>query len=138
MSIQDAVEVPFRTLAHRNAAKDVGGGLSLLRSQGDWAGQWRVLNAFHGSEPPLPVVDWATDMVVLLVCGARPGSGYGVTVESIAIDGTSIEVRAVERRPGPDAVTLAVMTNPFHAVVIAAYDGAERLVLRIEYDHVEP
>lgn len=77
-------------------------------------------------------------MVALLVCGTRPSGGYGVTIESIANDGTSIEVRAVEHRPGRGAVTPAVLTNPLHAVAMAAHDGAQRLVLRIEYHHFEP
>jgi hypothetical protein len=137
MSIQDAVEVPFRTVDHGNAANDVDGGLFFLRSQEAWAAEWRTLNAWH-AEPPLPAVDWAPDMVALLVCGTRPSGGYGVTIESIANDGTSIEVRAVEHRPGRGAETPAVLTNPLHAVAIAAHDGAERLVLRIEYHHFEP
>jgi hypothetical protein len=137
MSIQDAVEVPFRTLDHGNAADGVGGGLFFVRSEEVWAAKWGMLNAWH-AEPPLPAVDWATDMVALLVCGKRLSGGYGVTIESIANDGTSTEVRAVEHRPGRGAVTPAVLTNPFHAVAIAAHDGAECLVLRIEYHHFEP
>jgi hypothetical protein len=77
-------------------------------------------------------------MVALLVCGTRPTGGYQVMIESIAIDGPSIEVRAVEHRPGPDAVTSQALTNPFHAVAVAAHDNAERLVLRIEYHYFEP
>ena len=77
-------------------------------------------------------------MVVLLVCGTRSSGGYDVTIESIVGDGGWVEVRAVEGRPGRGAVTPAVLTNPYHAVTVSAGDGAERLLLRIEYHNYEP
>jgi hypothetical protein len=133
MSTPHASEVPFRSLTHGDAATGTGGGLFFYRSQENWAAQWRRLHHRRRPEPPLPQVDWATDMVALLVCGTRPTGGHHVAIESVAFDGTSIEVRGVERRPGPDAVTTQALTNPFHAVAFAAHDGAERLMLRIEY-----
>jgi hypothetical protein len=136
MSILDG-EIAFRSLAHGSCSLDSGGGLFFCRTQQAWAAEWGVMQYLKQPEPPLPGVDWAAEMVVLLVCGRRPTLGYHVTIESIAVDGTSIEVRARERRPGPDADTLQALANPFHAVAIGARSGAERLVLQITYDDDE-
>jgi hypothetical protein len=53
MSNQDAFEVPFRTLAHGNAANEVG-GLFFLRSQEVWAAEWHMLHSWQGSEARRP------------------------------------------------------------------------------------
>jgi len=137
MGTPEAVEIPFRDLAHGHSY-ETGGGLFFYRTQDSWAAQWRRMHHHRLPEPPLAGVDWAIDMVVLLVCGTRPSGGYQLTIESIAVDGTSIEVRAVERRPGRNAYAPAVITNPFHAVAVAAHDCTERLTLRIEYHHFDP
>ena len=99
MSTQDTVEIPFRTLARGSANPNSGGGLFFCRNQLTWAARWRGLHYLQVPEPPLPQVDWATDMVALLVCGTRPTGGYKLRIESIAIDDAWVEVRAVERRP---------------------------------------
>jgi protease stability complex PrcB-like protein len=137
MSTQHTAEIPFRTLASGHGSVNSGGGLYFCRSEQIWASKWVVLQGNRRPEPPLPDVDWATDMVVLLVCGTRSSGGYGVTIESIVGDGGWVEVRAVERRPGRGAFTTAALTNPYHAVTVGADDRAERLLLRIEYHNYD-
>jgi hypothetical protein len=137
-STQDDAEIQFRSLARGEANLNKGGGLFFCRNQQAWAAEWRMLHRQSRPEPPLPQVDWATDMVALLVSGIRTTGGYDLMIESIAIDDASIKVRAVESRPGRDAVTTQALTNPYHAVALGAHDGAERLTLRIEYDNYEP
>jgi hypothetical protein len=137
MSTQATAGVPFRTLARGSGNRNSGGGLFFCRTQQTWAAKWRGLRYLQLPEPPLPQVDWAVDMVALLVCGTRPTGGYNLRIESIAVDGAWVEVRAVERRPGRGAITTQALTNPYHAVAVGAYDGAERLMLQIEYGNYE-
>jgi hypothetical protein len=138
MSTQHNAEIPFRTLASGDGHVHSGGGLFFCRSEQIWASKWRVLHGNRRPEPSLPDVDWATEMVVLLVCGTRSSGGYDVTIESIVGDGGWVEVRAVEGRPGRGAYATAALTNPYHAVAIGADDGAERLLLSIDYHNFEP
>jgi hypothetical protein len=137
MSTQDVAEIPFRTLARGHGNTNSGGGLFFCRNQQTWAAKWRGLHYRQLPEPPLPHVDWAIEMVALLVCGTRPSGGHHLTIKSIGVHGAWVEVRAVERRPGRGAVTTAALTNPYHAVAIRGHDGAERLLLQIEYNHYE-
>ncbi|WLS44619.1 hypothetical protein Q3V37_25025 [Micromonospora profundi] len=114
----------FRTLYHGQAT--VGAptrfGLFLIRRSGSWANEWAAINAERRPAPPPPLVDLAHETVVVLAVGTRAHLGYDVTIEDVTVQGSTLVVTGVERRP-VDGVMLDTACSPVH--IVAARFGPE-------------
>jgi hypothetical protein len=73
--------------------------------------------------------DWSTQMLVEVVLGVRPSSGFSIRV--IAIDGKrdALTVKAVEDEPEPGQAMASVMTQPSVVVVTERRPGPIALEL---------
>ncbi|MEV4281468.1 protease complex subunit PrcB family protein [Actinoplanes xinjiangensis] len=103
-------------------------GLFLLRTQDEWAMQWRMVNYNREPEPELPPVDWGAEVVLFFLLGCRPTTGYRVRIEEVEVLDGELVARVTERRPG-DGPTGQALTVPAHAVAIPAADARDSLLL---------
>jgi hypothetical protein len=87
---------------------------------------WRALWREHAGGAEAPAVDFATSMVVAVFLGTRPTSGYQVEIVRVLQEPSGLVVEYRERRPPPGAVTLQVLTTPFHIARIDRQDGPVR------------
>jgi hypothetical protein len=105
-----------------------------VRDADEWA-RLSALSASHLSpEPPVPEVNWQTDMAVVVAVGHRSSGGYAVLIDVIEVMGGRVSVLAWEIRPGPDCGTTRAITHPYHAVVARAHTGEARLIKRVAYE----
>jgi len=86
------------------------------------APDWRTLWTHHAPGTPPPSVDFATEVVVGVLAGERPGTGYEVDI--IAIERHSAETTVVYRVTDPpkDALAVEMLTSPFHLARLPRQD----------------
>lgn len=100
-----------------------------VRSPAEWSALWRT----HAPNRPAPDVDFSTMMVAAVFLGSRPTGGFSVEIVRTRVDGQSLVIEYVEKRPAPDAITAQVLSAPYHIVAVAAHAGTVSFVrLRTE------
>jgi hypothetical protein len=103
--------------------------VAVLSAQPAWHRAWTLRHEGQAGVLPVPEVDFAVSAVVVVEIGARPSTGYTVEVERIVkVDGV-LYVCALERQPGPQAVTGPAVTYPSASVATDRFDGPIRVVL---------
>jgi hypothetical protein len=119
--------VPFKTIDkgeisyYRYGDPDFAGAVMDIKERAAWVWFWKMHNRGVRPVPPLPVVDFKTEMVLLAMLGYQT-SGGGPSIEIASIEdlfaftireGRTFRVFIEENRtPGP----LDVITNPYHIV----------------------
>ncbi len=88
------------------------------------ADEWRALWSAHATGQA-PAVDFSRFMVVGVFLGTRNTAGYAAEVVRVQSQGAVVTVEYRERRPAADALTLQVLTAPFHLVSIPRADTVE-------------
>jgi PrcB C-terminal len=129
---RDDRAVPFRNLKQGWAGLEHKAGMFVARTDRSWESHWRRLHSARNSVPPIPDLDWATEIAVGYVLGSRPTGGYGARIEALRGADGWLDVCVLEIQPGPTCFTPQAFINPFHVVAIPAAAGALRLVERIE------
>lgn len=100
-----------------------------VRMPAEWATLWRA----HAPNRPAPDIDFSTTMVAAVFLGSRPTGGFSVEIVRTRVDGQSLVVEYVEKRPAPDAITAQVLSSPYHIVAVPAHSGTVSFVkLRTE------
>ena len=117
-----SADVPFVTLAQ----SDMSNVETLREAVADTPAEWEALWKAHAPSAARPELDLSSRTVVAVFLGTRPSSGYKVEITSVASDQDGVVVRYVERKPGPDAMTAAVITAPCHIVSFRKQPGRIR------------
>jgi len=111
----------------RIAATSYGGfdtaTIRVVRDASSWSDFWYHIHRFHGEVPPLPAIDFATEMVVAVASGENPTAGYDVLLTAAALDRGVVVVQALERSPGTDCVTAQVLTHPIDLARLPKREG---------------
>jgi len=90
------------------------------------ADEFRSLWQRHAPGRPVPVVDFAKQMILAVFLGSRPSGGYQAEITGITTQGDVMVVQWAERRPGPEQVAAQVMTSPSHLVAVPRSAGEVR------------
>ncbi|RQW98086.1 hypothetical protein DLJ59_27805 [Micromonospora inaquosa] len=118
--------MPFRTLLHttryagRRRPRPVG--LFSVDSREEWAAEWDQPARRTEGE-----VRWGQELVLFVALGARPSSGFEVTIDQV--DLCDMELRVHARESQPSGAVLDILTRPVHAVVIPHLRGVESITL---------
>jgi hypothetical protein len=70
-----------------------------------------------------PIVDFSTEIVVLIDLGGRPTGGYSVDVVRATATGQNLKIDWVETRPGANCVVTTALTRPFVFAAVSRRDG---------------
>jgi hypothetical protein len=108
-------------------------GLHVVSDAGEWARDW----AGPPSEPPVPAVDWETEMCVVAALGTCPSTGYSVLIDAISVLGDRMSVVVWDIRPGPNCFSLCAITHPLHAVAVPVRVGTTEMFRRVAYQDCE-
>ncbi len=116
------LDLPFLTVeqgprsCHPVTPQD--GVLALVfRSQAQWGTFWASHTACIFPPPPAPVIDFATQTVLVVVTFA-PTSGHVLRIDRVDLCGSKAELRVTRTVPGPTCIVLTVITAPFHLVTV--------------------
>jgi hypothetical protein len=90
--------------------------LAIITNAQEWAVAWATIYAPLTPTPPLPEIDFATNVVILAAMGTRPSGGYSITIEEVRAQDGMLHVRVLQRSPGASCVTTGAITAPVHVV----------------------
>jgi hypothetical protein len=87
------------------------------------------MNGYLTSGPPMPEIDFSSEMVILVASGSHTSSGFDVLLTSASKTDDLVTVHALERSPAPNCVSLTVITSPVDVARMSRQDG--RVVFEI-------
>ena len=123
--------IPFRTIAHASASGvEPRRPTVILATAATGAG--RIASLVKDLDAARArAVDLHTRALVGAFAGAKPSSGYAITIRRPALRGAVLDVVVTLRTPAPGSYSLPAFTSPY-AVAEIAHDGvagAERWTL---------
>jgi hypothetical protein len=101
----------------------------VIRDRGAWQAAWRQMNGDLTPGPPMPEIDFSSEMVILVASGSHTSSGYDVLLTSASKTDDLVTVHALERSPAPNCGSLTVITSPVDLARMSRQDG--RVVFEI-------
>lgn len=117
-----AGDVPFQTLVSGQQS-----GISLeepaaflIAGEEGWQELWARHSVIAIPEPEPPAVDFQRQAVIAVVDQNQPSGGYSLEVTRIAAEDGRLTVYATRRAPGPGCAATAVITQPYHWVLVEA------------------
>jgi hypothetical protein len=93
----------------------------VIRDQTALLQAWARLLPFADPPPPLPVIDFNQDMLVLVAMGSQPSSGYAISIESAMERGDAATIAVLSISPGQGCASLTVITNPVALIRMARH-----------------
>lgn len=113
-------EHPFETVVSQTQSGLAERRREVVRDAAAWARVWAEIQSSVVPAPPLPAVDFAREMLVVVASGTRPSGGYAIKVRSVATRGDKLEVAVHEDCPAPGAMVIMVLTQPVEVVRVQA------------------
>ena len=88
-----------------------------IRSQDALVAAWaQIFGGPLALPPPLPAVDFASEMIVVVAAGARPTSGFLIAVDSASGTSSTASVTVRTLSPAVGCVTLPAVSHPYDMV----------------------
>ena len=136
VSLSRAASVPFETV-ERGQHSAIGYSVErVFRTLRDFETFWTKHTSNRYPPPPAPDVDFASQMVVAVFAGVKPGGGYGIEVASVeeTVDdgGKELVVNSVTTSPPSWGMTSQALTQPYHIISLEASDDGVAFVTREE------
>jgi len=94
----------------------------VIKNQKEWEAVWTVMTGNVAPKPATPVVDFDSQVILAVFMGKRNSGGYSVSIADITDVDAKRVVRVVENNPPRDAITAAVLTSPYHVVLVTKTD----------------
>lgn len=97
----------------------------IIRNSEDYERFWSRIHADTSDNPDRPDVDFSSSVIVAVVLGERPTTGYEAEIVSInqtANPSEAIGVLYKEYEPGSDCVVGQTLTSPYHVVKVDNID----------------
>ena len=92
----------------------------IIRTEAEWAALWKSHVAVHGTNPPLPVIDFEKEIVTGVFLGQKPTGGHLVEITVVEQSASGIVIGYRETSPPPDSVVTQALTQPFHIIRVEA------------------
>jgi hypothetical protein len=113
---------PSRPLSITSIYQDLNSGLDsstrrVIREAGELQTLWPEVVKYYGTKPPIPLVDFSQEIVVVAAAGTKSTGGYSITIESAIETSGTLTIHIASGSPGRCGVTLA-LTRPIHIVRI--------------------
>jgi hypothetical protein len=83
---------------------------------------WKAFYQQHRPGQEVPPVDFSREMAIGVLL-ARNTGGYTTTIDLVSSSDGTLRVHYVEKRPGPDAIVIQVLTQPYHFVAVPLTAG---------------
>jgi hypothetical protein len=84
----------------------------VVTDQARWAQVWADIVRNHSPTPPVPVVDFDRETIVVAAMGQRSSGGYVITIDSGTVEANTVVLSVTERSPGMTCGTTAALTAP--------------------------
>jgi hypothetical protein len=109
----------FRTIEKGGQSNIDSPRQAVARTPAEWAALWKA----HSFDKPAPGVDFDREMVAAVFMGSRSTGGFSVEIVSAEERDGSFVVGYRESSPRADAVTVQILTAPYHIVAVPKHGG---------------
>jgi hypothetical protein len=118
-------DVPFRVIgvADLPGMPVLSPSVTAIRSSGEWEAfvQQSGLRAPSGNPAdPLPVINFSSEMAIIIQLGTRPTTGFRIDVQRVAREGSELVVHVTEM---PPCVGATVITYPLAVIAVPRATG---------------
>jgi hypothetical protein len=110
--------VEVRLLAKGAVSGVIEAKEEVLRDQAAWTNWWNRHSAPRTKPPAPPAVDFAKEMVVAVTMGRQKTGGFGIEIVRADRFDRQLVVKVRRTSPPPNAMTMQMLTAPFHAVAL--------------------
>ena len=117
-----AAKPAFRTIEKGTQSNIDSPRQAIARTPAEWAALWNA----HDFTRPAPSVDFDREMAAAVFVGSRPTGGFSVEIVSAAERDGSFVVGYRESSPRADAITVQILTAPYHIVAVPKHGGPVR------------
>jgi len=117
-SVTTTKKMEFESIAKGTNSEFVKKQNQVITKIEDLDKAWSVAFAGAVRSKPVPVIDFETQMVLLVALGERTNGGYAIKLNEIREKDKYIEVDVVESQPGKTCVTPSVIVYPYEIVVV--------------------
>lgn len=106
----------------------------VIRDQEAFRNFWHNLSGDFVNDSNVPEVDFDTFMVVGVMMGQKPSSGYDIAIDNASIQDNedALQLSIVQTEPGPNCMNMTVITHPHHIIKIRKFEGT----VTFEYETV--
>ena len=102
----------------------------MITTQGAWQQFWADRFAGQQPMPPLPAVDFASEIVVAVSAGQMPSGGFSIRVKSVTERSGDLEAVVVETAPGAACLVTGALTHRFDVIRVPRANRTVRFVER--------
>ncbi len=92
----------------------------IVTSQKEWERLWEKVHKFITPAPDVPVIDFASDIVLGVFMGTRPTGGYSIEIDELRACDDRILAIVKSRSPGPEDMVTTALTQPYHIIRLEA------------------
>ena len=103
--------------------------LVVVRDAVEWRSAWTRVHDNHSEPPPLPAVDFSSEMVIVAALGTKASGGFSIYVDSAYQRDEGIEVVVRRASPGARCGVTAALTQPVDVARIPA--SADLVTFRV-------
>ena len=100
----------------------------VITDKKEWEELWKRHVSVLVPQPPLPPVDFDSEVLVVAFAGEKRTSGYRVIVKSVTAEGNDVMVTYKLTEPPENGFTLQVLTQPFVILKVEKPPGTVKLV----------
>jgi hypothetical protein len=93
----------------------------VVRDAATWANAWQQIT--WSPLTTAPVVDFASDLLIVAAMGTMPTGGYSIDVDDVGVGGGNASISITEQSPGPTCVVTQSLTAPVTVVVVPKFAG---------------
>ena len=100
----------------------------VIDNQKDWEQLWKQHVSVLVPQPPVPEIDFATNVVAVIYAGEKNTGGYAVVIKDVSAETDDVVVKYRLTEPQPNSFTLQVISQPFAMLRIEKPKGNVKLV----------
>jgi len=100
----------------------------VIDNQKDWEILWKQHVSVLVPQPPVPEIDFTSNVVAVIYAGVKNTGGYAVVIKNVSAEADDVVVNYRLTEPQPNSFTLQVITQPYAIIKIEKPKGTVKLV----------
>ena len=100
----------------------------VITTQQDWEQLWKQHVSVLVPQPPVPEIDFETEVVAAIFAGEKKTGGYATVIKKVSAELNDVVVRYKLTEPQPNSFTIQVITQPYVMLKMDKPTGTVRLL----------
>jgi hypothetical protein len=100
----------------------------VIRDAATWANVWHQIAGTIQPAPAVPVIDFATGLVIVAAMGTKSSGGYSIEVDDVHTIAGGASISVTEQSPGSGCAVTQAFTAPVAVVVVPRFSGQATFV----------